>query len=73
MPADGARPEGPDGQIPPEGFGGEMPTWPAGEAPNPPGSHGPSRPEGTPPGGEGQIRFYMQDKVNFFSGLNPAQ
>ena len=70
-----------EGKEPPKDFGGEMPTQPEGEAPNPPGSHGPSRPEGTPPGGfdgpmpggKGQSVFFMQDKVNFFSGLTPAQ
>ena len=94
MPPEGMEPPADFGRKePPEGFGGEMPTRPAGEEPNPPGSHGPSRPEGemppegsdaplspggfgdpgsTPPG-EGKILFYMQDKVNFFSGLTAAQ
>jgi len=56
-----------------------MPTMPAGEPPE--------KPEGEMPGGEfrgqggmqsggnGEATsvFYMQDKVNFFSGLAPAQ
>ena len=63
----------------PEGFEGEIPTWPNGEMPAPPGSDGPSRPEGDfgskgdPSQGEGNTLFYMQDKVNFFSGLTAAE
>ena len=65
----------------PEGFEGEMPTWPNGEMPTPPGGDGPSRPEGDFGGkrdpsmgtGKGSTLFYMQDKVNFFSGLTAAE
>ena len=67
--------EGFGGKEPPEGFEGQMPAAP--------GSMGPSRPEGDfggfgggfgsdAPAGEGQTLFYMQDKVNFFSGMTPA-
>ena len=82
-PADGARPEG---NMPPGGSeGADWPEPPGGfegEVPNPPGSNGPSRPAGgmppegfsdQVPSGQGQTLFYMQDKVNFFSGLTPAE
>ena len=70
--------------TPPEGFDGEMPTWPEGEMPEgfdknfgedrggrkPGGDRNP----GTDwPAGEAQTVFYMQDKVNFFSGLSDAE
>jgi hypothetical protein len=74
----GPRPQGgmPEGQEPPGGFDGnrppdgEMPSMPAGQQP----------PEGLPGNwgqmggrevhqGEPGTRFYMQDMVNFFSGL----
>ena len=59
---------------------GEMPTWPDGERPTmpegqepPEGFGGMGGPGGMPPGGEQNTVFYMQDKVNFFSGLSAAQ
>ena len=76
-----------EGQFP-GGFGGQSPEGFNGEMPNAPGSNGPSRPEGGRPegggfggfggfggnaSGEGQTLFYMQDKVNFFSGLTAVQ
>ena len=72
-----APPEGGfDGQQPPEGFGGEFPTWPEGEPPAPPEGNpgsfdgpGGHHPEGEAPAGEVSTLFFMQDKVNFFSGL----
>ena len=47
-----------DGQMPPEGFGG-----------------GPGGPDdfGGGEAGEKQTLFFMQDKVNFFSGLTEAE
>ena len=79
----GERPEGFGGQEPPEGFEGQMPTWPEGEVPTMPDGEAPAKPEGDrgdrgempggfgggQPAGEGNSRFYMQDMVNFFSGL----
>lgn len=76
----------PEGETMPEGFRpgtdfeseppeGELPTLPEGE----------TMPEGFDPGGmagqspmggaegEGNTLFYMQDKVNFFSGLTAAE
>ena len=78
-------PEGFDGQIPegerPEMPEGEIPTMPDGEAPGIPeggfdGGRG-GRGQGGGFGGEaqtgeGNTSFYMQDKVNFFSGLTAA-
>ena len=77
---DGQPPEGFGGQ-PPEGFDGQPPEGfdgppPEGETPGQPGN----RPEGPPPDGfgggkdpaEGRTAFFMQDKVNFFSGLTAA-
>ena len=63
---DNAPPEGFDGR-PPEGFDGKMPE---GWAPD---DRGP-RPEGEMPFDEnaGEILFYMQDKVNCFSGIMAA-
>ena len=70
MPA-GEMPTWPEGEVPtrPEG---EIPTWPEGEVP--------TRPEGQePPGGFGNsgsepnTLFFMQDKVNFFTGLTESQ
>ena len=55
----GNGPSRPEG-TPPDGFGGQMPGGFGG-----PGS--------SQPAGDGQTVFYMQDKVNFFSGLTPAQ
>ena len=78
----GDRGEAPAGEIP-EGFGGQMPTIPEGEMPELP--EGETMPEGFAPSGmggfpgqmsgeagEGNTLFYMQDKVNFFTGLTPA-
>lgn len=65
-PPDGTRPDGP-----PEGEPGNMPTHPDGEPP--------ARPNGGPhsgneiPSGDGRTIFFMQDKVNFFSGLTAAE
>ena len=73
----GQKPEDFDPKDLPEGFDkGQMPSMPEGERPN--RGDGP-RPEGgkgdwsgqTAPG-ESKQAFYMQDKVNFFSGLNQA-
>ena len=65
-------PEGGFGQMP----GGDMPTLPEGEtmpegAGGPGGQFGGQRPGdmGQMPTGEANHLFYMQDKVNFFSGL----
>ena len=63
----GQRPEV-EGRTPPEGFDGEMPTWPEGEMPG--------MPEGGFGGmeavsGEASAEFYMNDKVNAFSGVMP--
>jgi hypothetical protein len=78
---DGVPPEGFGGQVPadadrkpPEGFDGPPPE---GETLGQPGD----RPEGPPPDGfgggkdpaEGRSAFFMQDKVNFFSGLSAAE
>ena len=83
---DNAPPEGFGGQRPadmerPEGFDGEMPTWPEGEMPSMPegarpdfdrggmGFRGGKDGFGAQEPGEGRTLLYMQDKVNFFSGL----
>ncbi len=65
-PPAGKMPTRPEGQEPPAG---EMPTWPEGQEP----------PAGQPPmggqigpQGEENTAFFMQDKVNFFSGLAPV-
>ena len=77
---------GEPGQEPPEGFGEDMPTWPEGEMPTWPegfegnfgGGHGNRSDRGNRgnggeiPAGDGNTLFYMQDKVNFFSGLTPS-
>ena len=63
----------PQGEAPtmPEG---EMPTWPEGEMPTWPEGEMPTWPEGQQmPGGQPQTLFFMQDKVNFFTGLSPVQ
>ena len=84
----GERPEPPEGMeemIPPEGFEGERPEPPEGmEEMIPPEGFDGERPE--PPegmesfdgfdsgtAGETNAEFYMQDKVNFFSGLQSIQ
>jgi len=67
----GNRGEDSDGRQPPQDFDGEMPTMPEGFEGF--GGEMPGRPEGGDRGntsGEGQSVFYMQDKVNFFSGLS---
>ena len=61
--------------APPEGFDGERPQWPDGEMPDnapPEGFDGrmPEDLEGF--SGEGSTLFYMQDKVNCFSGITAA-
>lgn len=86
--AEGEMPTMPEGQEPPEGFDGQNPpelpegeTMPDGWEPGQGGMNGPwgeNRGEGGFPGqtgttGEGNTIFYMQDKVNFFSGLTAAQ
>ena len=73
----GKRPDGgemPD-NAPPEGFDGERPQWPEGEMPDnapPEGFDGrmPENSEGF--SDEGSTLFYMQDKVNCFSGITAA-
>lgn len=74
MDGKGGRVKPPAGEIP-EGFDGERPEPPEGEtmpedfAPNQmDGGRGQMMGEA----GEGNALFYMQDKVNFFSGLTPA-
>ena len=62
-----AMPEGFDGQIP-GSLGEEMPVPPSGGFGGP-GGWGQS----DIPAGEGSTLFFMQDKVNFFSGLTAAQ
>ena len=66
---------------------GDAPTWPEGEEPTwPEGEEPPTPPEGGMPGGmggmpgnqggdpgEAKTLFFMQDKVNFFSGLTEVQ
>ena len=64
----GERPEGFSGQKP-QDFNGEMPTMPEGEFPQ--GGFG-SRGQ-TGKTGEANTTFYMQDKVNSFSGLTAAE
>ena len=61
MPA-GEVPQG--GQMPPEGFGG---------GPGGPGGFGGFGDGGSGEEGEKQTLFFMQDKVNFFSGLTEAE
>ena len=82
MPGNGEHPEMPNGGERPEmPKDGDRPEMPNGEPPQlPEGESIPQRPgEGRQPGGfEGQSHgekntlFYMQDKVNFFSGLTAA-
>ncbi|MGM9602105.1 MAG: carbohydrate-binding domain-containing protein [Faecousia sp.] len=79
-PNDGQKPGGfdgkkPEGDMPPMSSmpEGEMPTMPEGTIPGGDwGSRGDRDPMGgfgQNPNGEGNTVFYMQDKVNFFSGL----
>jgi len=75
--------EGFGGQEPPAGFDGEMPNAPGSKGPSrpegtPPDGFGGQMPggfdgSGDRPAGDGQTVFYMQDKVNFFSGLTPTE
>ena len=69
----GEMPTMPEGEQPPQG---DIPTMPEGEQPPQggqqfPGGFGGQRPGdmGQMPTGEANHLFYMQDKVNFFSGL----
>ena len=77
MPEGGMPPEGFGDREPPQGFDGQMPTRPAGEMPE--GGfgggfgHGGRGPGSRIPEGEGNTLFYMQDKVNFFSGITAAE
>ena len=56
---DPAQQKNPDDRKPPEGFGGEMPVPPDGFAPGPSGNAS----------DRARADFYMNDKVNAFSGL----
>ena len=68
MPPDGERPELPEDRMP----GGEPPEMPDGQHPNFPGSPGTDHKDfSIPPNGEMNSLFYMQDQVNFFTGLQP--
>lgn len=80
---EGERPEMPEGWTPGERGDrpeGEIPSMPAGETPAMPGGQRPGgkwgnrgdREDSTPQAGEGNTQFYMQDMVNFFSGLTAA-
>ena len=66
---DGQRPEGFEGKMPEgfEGFPGEMPEGFEGFVGQMPGGD-----RGERPSGEGSTLFYMQDKVNCFSGITVA-
>jgi len=86
---DGEMPTGPEGMEPPEGFDGEMPAMSEGGFPGAPQDGGfrepPEEGGNFPQGGfgKGQDRpgetwvastvFYMQDRVNFFSGLEKVK
>ena len=75
----GERPEPPEGMeemIPPEGFEGEHPEPPEGfdgERPEPPEGMESFGGFDSGTAGESNAEFYMQDKVNFFSGLQSVQ
>ena len=56
----GKRPDNWESRQPPEDFQGEIPTWPEGERPES------SKNFGT---GKSSAEFYMNDKVNAFSGV----
>ena len=81
MPPDGERPGLPEDRIPdgerpelPEDWmpGGDPPELPDGQHPGFPGNPGEDRKDfGVQPNGEMNSLFYMQDKVNFFTGLQP--
>ena len=68
-------PEGFDGEMPsmPEGFDGEKPEDFGGQFPGGFGGQGGDRGDREPGTGEGSTVFYMQDKVNFFSGIMAAE
>ena len=55
---EGPPPDMPEGETPPNGFDGEK-------------GHRPGGFGGNPSTGKGNPAFYMQDKVNFFTGLTP--
>ena len=72
----GEMPAWPEGEIPEgfEGFKGEMPEGFNGQRPEGFGGNFPGGFGGQGnASGEGQTVFYMQDKVNFFSGLTAIQ
>ena len=80
LPEGGVTP--PDGFTPPEGDftipeqPGDMPQMPEGSRPDGPGGSGdPGGFGGEMPGEPGEVTtlFYMQDKVNFFSGLTGSK
>ena len=61
---------------PPEGFNGKTPedfNIPEGFVSGMPGGFGPGQDRMDAMAGPGNALFYMQDKVNFFSGLNTIQ
>ena len=65
----------PEGQEPPEGMdgpwpGGDVPTMPEGQ--EPPGGFTGGGFEGREEPAEAKTLFFMQDRVNFFSGIAPA-
>lgn len=76
MPEGMERPEGfdpdsmemPEGMEPPEGFDPGSMEKPEGDPPAKPDGG-----EGTPDSGDGSTLFYMNDKVNAFSGITPAE
>ena len=65
----GTHPQNREDRTPPEGFDGEMPTWPEGKAPEMPEGGFGGRVEGIPGSGEPRTDFYMNDKVNAFSNV----
>ena len=68
----GKRPENRENMTPPKGFEGEIPTWPEGEMPEPPEGGFGGKGERNPGNGDARTDFYMNDKVNAFSGVMPA-
>ena len=83
----GEKPTLPEGETMPEGFDGQRPQRPDGEKSAPPEEEIPAMPDGEAPSvrgggfGQGNIQaagdpstdFYMQDMVNAFSGITPAE
>ena len=69
----GGRGQRPEGMTPPEGFEGELPTMPEGETfpdrQTPEGGFGSRGQTDSPTAGEPSTAFYMNDKVNAFSGV----